>query len=167
MAKKNSRRKNFVAIPFDGSITLATLANETVLKSSIFSSALTRGLFAISADIYWSLDDLTPTEGPIAVGICHDDLSVAEVAEALNAELSDPSDIIQRERARRPVRRSGVFPGLSTHEAINHGNVIRTTIKFSIHDGHNLALYAFNKSGAILTTGAFIKFQGVLFGRWF
>ncbi len=164
---KHNRRKNFVAIPFDVAITLGTLANETVVKQTIFASALTRGLFCISADIGWSLDDFTANEGPVFVGVAHDDLTVLEIFEALNAELSDPSDIIQRERARRPVRRSGYFPGLNVREVINDGAPLRTTMKFSVHDESNLALYALNKSGAAFTTGAFVKATGVLFARWF
>ncbi len=164
---KHNRRKGFVAIPFDVAITLGTLANETVVKQSIFAAALTRGLFCISADIAWSLDDFTATEGPIFVGIAHNDLTALEIFEALNAELSDPSNIIQRERARRPVRRSGFFPGLSSREVINDGAIIRTKMKFSVHDESNLALYALNKSGAALTTGAFVKAIGVLYARWF
>ncbi len=165
--KRHNRRKNFVAIPFDVSITLGTLASELALKTAIFASALTRGLFCISADVYWSTDELTTTDGPLLVGIAHDDLTVAEIVEALNAELSDPSDIIQRERARRPVRRSGMFSGLTSHQTLNNGNVIRTTLKFSVHDESNLAVFCMNKSGATLTTGAFIKAVGVLFARWF
>ncbi len=164
--KQHSRRKNFQAIPFNVQQGLLTLADETVLLQALLSAAVARGLFLISIDATWAIRGLTAGEGPINVGYAHDDLSVTEVNEALNAELSDPSDIIQRERARRPVRRAGVFHGLATNEVINNGAPFRTTLKFTIDDGHNIAIFALNRSGAALTTGAVIEIEGTIYGRW-
>ncbi len=166
MGKKHNRRKNFAAIPFDATITLSTLANETVITGGILTAGVTQKLFCLSSDVWTSISWNTTGEGPLLVGFAHDDLSVAEIAEALNAELNDPSNIIQRERGRRPVRKTGIIPGVLANEVLNNGDKIRTPLKFTIHDGHNLNFWAMNKSGATLTTGSILRFQGTLFGRW-
>ncbi len=164
--KQYNRRKNFVAIPFNVQLPLATLTDETVVKTDIFASNLTRGLFNISVDSTWAIRGLTAGEGPINVGWSHNDLSVAEIKENLDAEMFDPSNIIAREHSRRPVRRSGVFQGLTALDVISNGDIIRTPLRFTTDIGHQMAYWAMNKSGATLTTGAIIEAQGVLYGRW-
>ncbi len=81
----------------------------------------------------------------------------------------DPSDIIARERASRPVRRAGVFPIESVtagNSVLADGRQIRTPLRFSMSIGKDLKYYAFNQSGATLTTGAVLEVQGVIYGRW-
>ncbi len=109
--RRRARNSKFVAIPFETTVTLADLTDNTVVLSELFSAALAEDLFVISVDASWAMFDHTAGEGPIGVGFTHNDLSVTEVAEALVAEVTDPSDIIARERAARPVRRTGQFPG--------------------------------------------------------
>ncbi len=123
-------------------------------------------LYVISVDATWALDGGTGGEGPIGVGFTHNDLTVAEVAEALLAQMVDPSDIIARERNRRPVRRVGAFPGSATNEVLFDGVEKRTPIKFVIGDGHQLAMYAINRSNAQLTGGQRIDVMGVIYGKW-
>ncbi len=163
--KRGKNRRGFVAIPFTAQITLSTLASVTAILTTTVAE-LAEDLFIISIDALWSLRDLTPGEGPIEVGFSHDDLSTSEVQEALNAELVDPDDIITRERARRPVRRVGMFSGLAESEVLNDGRVLRSRIKFMIGDGHTMNVYALNRSGATLTTGAIVHINGTIFGRW-
>ncbi len=170
MARKRSKskknRKGFIAIPFTAQLALSTLASLTVLDAAVLSATWGEDIFIISVDSYWSLRDLTPGEGPIIVGFAHGDLSVGEIAENLNAEVTDPDDIIARERARRPVRKAGQFTGLLANEALNDGKKLRTRLKFSVGEGHNLAFWARNDSGATLTTGAILNLSGTLYGRW-
>ncbi len=127
---------------------------------------MTRGFYAVGCSLYWVIRDLTPGEGPIEVGVDHNDLSVGESAEALDAEVVSPSNIIERERASRPVRRSGVFFGLAESEVLNNGKPIRTKMMFSLDPGFNARAWARNKSGAALTTGAIITVTGKMWGRW-
>ncbi len=162
--KRSKRRKGFQAINFSGALALSTLADDTVLSGGFFT--LGEDFFIISMDTLCALRGLTAGEGPIHVGFAHGDLSVGEVEEALQAEVTDPDDIIARERGRRPVRPFGVFPGLNTNEALNDGVPLRKKIKLSIGDGHIPSFYAANRSGAALTTGAIIEFVGTLYGRW-
>ncbi len=169
MARKRKRGKNrrgFVAIPFSGSLSLATLVDESVLITSLFGSNFGEDIFVISIDSLWAIRDLTSGETPIEVGFAHGDLQVSELIATLVVELTDPDDIIAREVARRPVRRAGVFGASGTDLVLNDGKHIRTTMKISIGDGHNVSVWAANRSGATLTTGAIVEFSGTLYGRW-
>ncbi len=168
MTKKKRRsknRRNFVAIPFTENLPLLTLADATVLVKETVA-AFGEDLFIISVDALFTLRDLTTGEIPITVGFSHGDLSPTEVAEALTAELTDPDDIIAKERARRPVRKVASFAGLASSLIINDGNKIRQKIIFSVGDGHTFDFFAFNRSGALLTTGAVLQLDGTIYGRW-
>ncbi len=163
--KKFNRRKNFQAIPFSDQLALSTLGEDTILSKAP-TGAVTESYFAISVDTLWAIRGHTVQEGPIVVGWAHGDLSVSEIKEALVAELIDPSNIIVREHARRPVRRSGIFIGTLSHEVLNDGRPIRTPMRFTIDTGHTWQYFAFNQSGAALTTGTVLEVHGVMYGRW-
>ncbi len=168
MTKKKYSKKNrrgFVAIPFSASFALTTLADDLVLATAL-TGVLFKEMFVISVDSLWSLKGHTPGEVPINFGFCHDNLTTIEIAENLSAELTDPSDIITREQARRPVRKVGQFSGQTAAQTFNDGRLERTKIKFKVNDGHALALYIQNRSGAALTTGSIIECNGTIFGRW-
>ncbi len=163
--KRYTRRRNFVAIPFTFNLALSTLADDTVLKAAI--ATFGEDLFVISVDASWSLRGLTAGETPIEVGMNHGDLTVVEVEECLDAALTDPDDIIAKEQARRPVRRSGIFQGVSgTDIVLNNGVAIRTPIRFSVGNDHSLDIWAYNRTGAVMTTGAVLQVGGTIFGRW-
>ncbi len=164
--KSSKNRKNFVAIPFTGQFALSTLLTDVVLTGPLFSSVFGEDIFIISVDCLWALRGHTAGETPLEFGFAHGDLSVTEIAEALNAELTDPDDIIAKERARRPVRRVGTFGGSIADPVFNDGNSKRSTIKFSVGDGFALNAYLLNNSGATLTTGGILEFAGTLYGRW-
>ncbi len=167
--KRRQKRsnKNFVAIPFDASITLGTLAAGGVIATDIFGTVLGEDLFVLSIDGLWSSQGHTSGEGPIHVGFAHDDYTGPEIAENLGAELTDPDDKIAQERSRRLVRKSGVFmQDAATPQTLNHGTSIRNKLKFSVGDGHNVSAWALNNSGATLTTGTVIRIVGTLYGRW-
>lgn len=162
---RRKRNRNFTAIPVKMELALAALADNTVLTGDLLGT-LGRGLYVVSADLTWSLRDKTAGQGPINVGICHGDYSVTEVAEALSS-WTDPDDKIATEKARRLVRRVGVFSGNnSTEESLNDGKPIRTKVKIAIGDGQSLKAFALNDSGAALTTGSILQCYGMIYGRW-
>ncbi len=164
-SKKN--RRNFVAIPFTASIALTTLADDVVLATPLLGSGFNENLYAISVDATWSLKGHTQGEVPIQFGFCHDDLSVSEIAENLSAELTDPDDIITKERAQRPVRKSGIFSkGGENEQQLQDGALVRTKLKFMIGEGHSLALWIQNRTGNTLTTGSVVECNGTIYGRW-
>ncbi len=105
-------------------------------------------------------------EGPIEVGVSHGDLVVAEVNEAITAEVIDPDDIIAMERARRPVRRIGTFSGGFVNETLNDGIPIRRALRFSVGNDNMLDIWFKNLGGAALTTGSRMEWHGTLYGRW-
>ncbi len=152
-------------IPFQAELALGTLAQDNVGKGTVLTFG--EDFFAVGIKCTWAIEDVTADEGPISVGFAHGDLTAAEIREGFTAELTDPDDIIAKERSRRPVRRSGVFPIKETHEVLNHGVPFRTVMKFSIGDTHGLALWAHNDgSNANLTTGAIVHTHGHVYGRW-
>lgn len=163
---RTTRRRNFVAIPFEMELALGTLAKDTLLSGVVLTFG--EDLFCISIDCLWSIEDPTTSEGPVQVGVSHGDLTDSEVLEALDASLTDPDDIIAKERSRRPVRRVGAFPlAVATAEVLNHGVQVRTPLRFSIGDGHSLDVWALNAGqNANLTTGARVRAAGTLYGRW-
>ncbi len=163
--RKSRRSRGFVAIPFFTEITLSTLAQNTALAQALLT--LGEDLYALSIDCLWSLKGLTPGEGPVSVGFAHGDLTVAEITETLDASVSDPDDIIAKERARRPVRRAGLFSGIAATENLNNGVPVRTKLRFSVGDGHSINAFAVNRSGAApLTTGGIVVLAGTIYGRW-
>ncbi len=163
MARKR-RRSGYQAISFTGGFSLSTLVDDVVLSTGILTFG--EDFYCFSADLNFGLDENDELEGPITVGLAHGDLSVVEVAEADDASLTDPDDIIQRERARRPVRRVGKFSGATARENLNHGVNIRRKIGFSVGDGHSMIAWARNRSGVNLTGSMRLTFDGVLYGRW-
>ncbi len=164
MARKGRRNRNFVAIPFETELALSTLADDTVVTTAPITFG--EDIYCISIDASYAMEAATSGEGPIAIGWAHGDLIVAEIKEAIVAAVTDPSDIIASEHARRPVRKVGMFPVAASETTIAHGDIVRTPLKFTINDTKSIKLWAFNKSGATLTTGAIVNCSGTLFGRW-
>ena len=162
---KGGRRSRLAVINVDEAIGLLTLADNAVL--GVDSDPFGREFYAISCDLYWSLFNHTAGEGPIIVGLAHNDYTDTEVAENLNQSgMEDPGDKIAQEAGRRLVRRAGQFSGVSTDEVLNDGKAKRTRLGFVITDGFSLAFWAQNKSNSSLTTGAVVNVNGKIYGRW-
>ncbi len=164
LGRKN--RKNFVAIPFNGSLALLTLADDALIKTTIKNNPFGEDIWVISIDLTVTVRDLTSGQTPLRFGIAHNDLTIAEIDESNTAELTDPDDIIQKERARRPVRKIGVINGTDTNHQFNDGKYYRQKVAMMIGNDHSLAIWLKNQSGASLTTGSVLEFDGVIFGRW-
>ncbi len=162
---RRSRSKNFVAIPFQKAVALGALADDAVVTVGLTGN-LGEDLFILSVDCSWSLRDLNPGQVPLQLGFSHSDLTVGEVAEALNASLTNPDDIIAKERSRRPVRKAGIFGKTDADQQLDEGRMVRTRIKLSIGNGFDIDGFVQNKSGAVLTTGAQVEIMGTIYGRW-
>ncbi len=163
---RRRRRRGITALPFSASVALVTLADETVLATTVMGGVFQEDFFCVSIDAQWGLRGLTPGEGPIQVGYAHDNYSVTEVKESLEANLLTPDNKIQQERSRRLVRTAGKFPGVTAVEVLNDGKMIRTPLRFTVGNDHALEFWAKNRSGGTLTTGGIIELDGVLYGRW-
>ncbi len=165
MAKKG-RRKKMTWVPVNISLALGTLGSDTVLSTSI--STLSEDFYAVGAKGVWTLSTLTAGEGPIHCGFAHDDYSVAEIEECLDAGASfaGPGSKIEQEQSRRLVRQSGAFAGQLADDALDGGEVNNYPLRFMINSGHGLAIYAYNQSGGNLQTGAILRFSGHVYGNW-
>ncbi len=166
MPRRRKYSKGFVAIRVDKQITLSTLADATFLAADLFGGNLVEDLYVSSTDLLWTIRGHTAGEGPIEVGVAHGDYSVAELAQWGTSNQFDPDDLIDKEHNRRLVRSSGMFPGLSTEEALNNGTKLKTIVKFIIGDGKPFNIWALNASGAVLTTGCVVEVHGTVYGRW-
>ncbi len=163
--KSKGRRQSLAVINVSESLALLTLADDAVL--GVDTDPFGREFYAISADLYWGVRNHTAGEGPIIVGIAHNDYTDVEVAENLNLTgMEDPGDQIAKEQGRRLVRRAGQFAGQTTDEVLNDGKPMRVRIGFVITDGFSLAFWAQNKNGGSLTTGAVLEISGKIYGRW-
>ncbi len=164
MAKRRSGKLEVINVKM--SLPLGTLANVTAVRDAPAANELfSRSRFVISSDLYCMIGGQTVGEGPIEMGWAHDDYSVAEIAENRVADDANSNDKISQEQSRRQIRVIGMFSGLAAGEILNDGKDVRTRIKIRVDTGQGLALYAFNRSGATLTTGATVQVIGKLYCR--
>ncbi len=161
---RSTGNSNFQVIPVDSNVTLGTLASETVIASGL--TALDDDFWIQSADLQWSLLNAAGGQTPLMFGVANSDLSVTEIDEAIEASPTSKSDIIARERARRPVRKIGNFTGPASDVEWNDGRPMRSTIKMYLAEGVELNAWVKNKSGAVLTTGGIVRVFGNLYGSW-
>lgn len=164
--RRRSRKRGIIAIPFQGTIVLSTLADDTVICNNLYQPD--DDFYCVSMDIAVAMRAHTAGEGPIYIGANHGDYSVTEIKECLQAQTNytSPNLLVENEQRKRKVRRIGVFHGLGTEEVLFDGNEKRIPLRFKIGASKNLQLYAHNQSGAALTTGTVVEASGVLYGRW-
>ncbi len=171
MAKFKGREASFQPIPDVISITLGTLADNTVVFQAS-GITLTQDYWEKSFDWSAQLRDLTAGEGPIWIGVADPELSVAEVLEALNAVPTSSHDFPAVEHARRPVRVLGVFEGaVDGQSSINDGKRKRFRMPRNwtkrVPAGKQLTqFWAWNRSGAALTTGGIVQIHTTYYGNW-
>ncbi len=165
MARKNVNSRNFAVGNLSSSVTLLTLDDNTVKEGDLGESTLS-GYRVISIDGTWSIHDLTPGEGPIDFGVAHSDYSVAEILQALSSNAGwAPTDLIEMEQSRRLVRLIGTFSGQDANETFNDGKPKRTKLRWPFRANQNMVMFAVNRSGAALTTGAVLEVAGKAYLR--
>ncbi len=139
-------------------LNLGTLANADVLGAN-FADAVEELTRVSSVVLSWAMRGLTEGEGPIFVGIAHSDYTDAEIEEFLeNSGSWSKGDKVQQERANRLIRRVGVFDG--REDSLSDGARITTKVNWQLLAGQTVKVWAFNKSGSTLTTGAQIEVNG-------
>ncbi len=167
MAKHIRRRKKFGGVwrqvPIDFTLSLGTLADNDLIAGTLTNNAVD-SLRAMSLDGTWTYEGATASEGPVTIGVAHGDYSAAEIEEWYEAIGSmNRSDKVAAEQAGRLARRIGTFAALQTGaEILNDGKPIKTRLNWLVSPGLNIQAWAHNDSGAALTTGAVVHFQGVL-----
>ncbi len=173
LAKRGAPKRRYTArdwtkIPIHPDSTLGTLANVTGVISGLIGSNFTHDIRITSVRATWSLDNFTPGEGPISFGYCHGDYSLAEVEEWLEqAQPLGPNSLIEREVAKRLIRRVGTFSGVGASEVFNDGRPVKTKLNWLIADGQTIRHWVYSHGGtANLTTGAVVRQLGVINGFW-
>ncbi len=162
---KSSKFANFERIPFNDSLLLSTLGDNTVLTVAI-GPTLSENFRVTSVECWWTIRDLTGGEGPLQVGYNHQDYSVSEINEALNAVFTNRGSKIEREQANRLVRTVGQFTGLSESETLNDGKSLKTKLNWALDGSGAIEAFVCNRSGATLTTGASLELNGYINGKW-
>ncbi len=163
--RRSRRTRGFVTLPFSTTIAMSTANSGIVVLQNAIAS-LGESFYAISADIAVASRGHTQGEGPLQVGMSHGDLTVTEIKEAIESDLSDPNDIIQKERSRRPVRTVGYLRQDVDPALIGDGQLQRLKMKMKLGDGNAINVWASNRSGAQLTTGTIVHIDGLIYGRW-
>ncbi len=167
MARKprGRRRRPVQKLVYSASLALLTTGSNSVVAVAL-SDTVDDSVYAISMDARLAIRNLTPGEGPIVVGVAHGDYTAAEIEECLEAVASwDRGDKIAQEQAGRKVRTVGVFAGALAEESLNQGMPIRTRLGFMLEPGTTLDWWAWNKSGAALTTGGVVEANGQVWAR--
>ncbi len=170
MAAKRST-KGLIGVPVNlPDFALGTLGSETVIANDLVTGDSTnqRRTYWFSFKGYISSDNVALGQGPIEIGVAHSDLSVTEIAEALDAAASVSQDnVIENERARRPVRSWGIFTARDITEWLNNRATTNQRFKIGFSTGEDFepVIWARNHSGAVLTTGGVVNAFGKLWGR--
>ena len=147
-------------------LALATLAAAT-LVSATFDEAVQERTLVSSIVAAWSLSDFTDAtgDGPIMVGVAHNDYSDAEIEAVIEATGSwDEGDLVQQELSKRKIRRIGIFGGGvqsgGQDRVLNDGKVIKTKLNWILNQGQTLKVWAYNLGSSSLTTGALVRTEG-------
>ncbi len=155
-----------MAVRFTISVDIGALADGVVQVNSLLPGDLAEDLFAMSVHATWTIRNATAGMGPVEFGYVHDDYTATEVSECILSAVTDPNNLIQVERSRRFVRRVGSFRGFQTEEEINDGRLMKTKIKWTIHDGHDLGVWLQNQTGATIPGNPIVEVSGTIWGRW-
>ncbi len=151
-------------------ITLLALGGQTVVKQDN-PPAVVDSMRIIKSEGVASVRGATLVEGdgPIELWLISDELTVAEVAEALGAQAGIPlhrSDRVGEERAMRPTFYLGVLEfvpiGLGGKVVLEWSK----TIRWTFGDEAGFAIAALNRGNDALTTGGAIDLYHTAYGVW-
>ncbi len=168
-SRRKRNTKGFRVLRVNTSFALGTLGVTTWLKSVLLAN-LTQEIYAISADLNWSLSNLTSVQGPIIVGLAHGDYSVAEIKEWFQASNTLSGDQIEQEENRRKCRDAGMFETSATvalgHVGLKDGKTVRTQLKFRIEESKDLVAWAANLGAEALSiTDPIVEVYGKVYLR--
>lgn len=162
MAKHGTRRrgKRLIKGNVDESLTVGALANNTLISQN-YGDVVQERTWIMSQEATWTLRDGTALEGGVVVGVAHSDYTSAEIEEFIeNTGSWDEGDLVNQEVGRRKIRIVGAFPAIAQDQVLNEGKTIKTKLGFILNQGDTLKLFAYNRSGATLTTGSIVLING-------
>ncbi len=161
----SSRRKGYRYLIVDESLSVGNLTTKDVIADD-FDVSVDEDTFMISAKLVWGTSGFTVGEGPLIVGLAHNDYTAAEIEEHLEEVASwDEGDQIAGERRRRKIRTVGTFPLAAQDEVLNDGRPLKTKLGFWIQDGHTLKTWAYNPTTGTIATGGIVHANGGINAR--
>ncbi len=153
-------------VPFFHDLPLGTLANETVVASTLLPTS-DNEYRILSSTAAWSMRGLTSGEVPIQFGYAHGDYSVTEIDQCLEAEgAMTRANKIVKEQADRLVRSVGVISGDGISPVYNNGEMKYSRLNWGIPDGLTTQFWARNQTGGTMTTGSGLVIVGHAIIRW-
>ncbi len=165
-----------VIIREDSSQALGALANNTailVASGNVIGGNLQEDFRLLKSEILAHVDILTAGEGEgLIFGIANGELSVAEIAEAIQANGPlDRNDRLPQERAERNVKLLGTYD-MRDITAVsgkikgdNGGPLIVSKHRWTYSNPEAWNFFVFN-DGIVLTTGAQIRLVATHYGVW-
>ncbi len=161
--------KQQVVYLLNNSITLGTLAAQTTINAATqIDNARLQGMRIKKMKGAFRLINLTQNDGPILYGFTTG-LSTAEVTEALLADPQSVDDVPAVERGNRKVFPIGILSNGAETTPVLEQPLMWRRIRFpwpEIPESQDLAFFAFNLDTSALTTGATLRFDGVVVGDW-
>ncbi len=163
-------KHDMVIITDVDTITLLTLNDATALKQDN-PLAITEDFRMLKMEIAATLTGGTAGEGPLNLYIVDDELTVAEIAEAINAQGPlDRNDNLSKERAKRPVFLIGTFINSGANEPIigkdGQEGVLQVKQRWTYANPEGWAIAIHNESGGNLATGGVVRMSMKFFGLW-
>ncbi len=154
------------------SVALSTLGQNVAIKVDGAPVVLAEDFRILKSEVFAEVGGLTANEGTrLHLGIANDELSVAEIAEAIN--LSGPvsrNDALQSERAERAVWLISALtmPAAQTEGRFTGeggGPMITWKKRWSFFDPQGWIFFIWNE-GAAIQTGATARVVATHYGVW-
>lgn len=106
------------------------------------------------------------SEDSVILGIADNELTVAEIAEALDAQPVDRNDNLTNERAMRPVFPIGIISDLSGVADGHFQAMQKKTVRWTFGDSEGWTWFVYNAESAALGTGAIVTLFAKHYGVW-
>jgi len=153
-----------VYLPFDVSIALGTSVDNAILTQALQTLTQDFDIYGVKAAV--SFTGATPGEGPIEAGWNQSELTGVQIVANRDASPTSQWDVLANEQSKRKVRVFGTSSG-DANDSLNDGMPVWKKMFLRIPSGKALAdVYVINRTGATLTTGQVVHFQGHVVGRW-
>ncbi len=148
-------------------VALGTLANLTAIAIALTPDASReQGARIKQLKLAISYKGKTAGEGPLIVGLCDSNLSVAEIAEAILADPQHVADVPATEQGNRRVFPIWIIPaGLTADDRIQKTEEVHYPWK-DMEESQGLKFWVFNADGNALTTGTEVTVDGSIVGEW-
>ncbi len=160
MARKPKKRsfKGYRRGAVEELLDIGTLAADTLVSAN-FGASVDERTWISSLKAAWSLSGLTSSagDGPLLVGIAHNDYSSAEIEAFIeNTGSWQEGDLVAQEIGKRKIRIVGSFESLDVAASgwmvMNDGKPITTKCNWVLNTGDTLKVWAYNMGDSAFAT---------------